>query len=171
MKGVDCGSKNWQHSEKFSGFHVSRVLFPIASETSRTEPSTRTCTSRYSALLIGESLIQPVRIPLPNGPALAAHRVDSIAAQILRQFVACQQMFHPPMLGFRLIAEGPGFQQRHFEPGVIKQMHYLARRVLAIVPRFRLFALYAGANVSREKPRMVACQNRCNRAQRTDVRR
>ena len=78
-------------------------------------------------------------------------------------------MLHPLVLGLGLVAERPGFEQRHFEPGVMEQVHDLARRVFAIMARLRLLALHARANVGGEKSRMIARQNRRDRAQRTDI--
>jgi len=65
----------------------------------------------------GSSLIQPRWIALANRADLAAHRVDSVAPQILGHLVARQQMLHPLVLGLGLIAERPSLEQRGFEPG------------------------------------------------------
>src|SRR5580698_3370078 len=114
---------------------------------------------RGSSLIQPGSLIQPRWIALANGTDLAAHRVDSIAAQILGHFVARQQMLHPLVLGLGLIAERPSLEQRGFEAGGPEQMHDLARRILAIVARLRFLAFHARPDVCGKESGMVAGHN------------
>src|SRR5580658_4419153 len=166
MKTSDRGSYNCQPSEKFPGVHVWRDLFSMTAEISSTVACTRSWTFIDTA-----SLIQPGRIAFAHRSTLAADGVDSIAAQVRRQFVTGDQMLHPLVFGLRLIAEWPGFKQRHLEAGIVEQKHNLAGRILAIMTRLRLLAGHTRPNVSGEKCRMIARQNRGDRAQRTDVRR
>src|ERR1017187_4778009 len=79
-----------------------------------------------------------VRKALAHPAGLAAHRVDIVAAQLLRQFEPFEQIQAPAFLQATSLAERSGLDQRDGETRVHQEPLDLFGGVLAVVPGFHL---------------------------------
>ncbi len=125
-------------AKTFSGFQVSPEQFSSDTCIRSAEPAVLEPGHRGIARC---SLIQPCRMALAHRTCLTAHRVDSIAAQVLRKLDSAPANVSPTAcFRFGLVAERAGIEQRDFEAGIDAAAARLPRRVFAIVPRLRFLA-------------------------------
>src|ERR1051326_2396721 len=79
--------------------------------------------------------IEPAWIAVANRTFLSADCIDTVAAQVRREFVLLQQVQHPFDLRVRLVMEGAGLEEHRLKSSVEQQTPDLFRSVLAIVAR------------------------------------